>query len=55
MERSAEQTFGAFPNRMVIADASGKVVSIGPPGPRSTMDSAKTAAATLGSLLGGAP
>jgi len=51
MERTAEHTFGAFPNRMVIADADGKVVAIGPPGPRSTMDSAKTAAASLRSLL----
>lgn len=53
MDLSAERIFGAFPNRLVIADAEGKVVAIGPPGPGSTRGSARTAAATLESLLGG--
>lgn len=51
MDRSAERIFGAFPNRLVIADANGNIVSTGAPGPWSTRDSARTAAATLRSLL----
>ena len=42
-----------FRNRLVIADADGTIVAIGPPGPGSTRGSARTAAATLESLLGG--
>jgi hypothetical protein len=53
MDLSAERVFGAFPNRLVIADADGTIVAIGPPGPGSTRGSARTAAATLESLLGG--
>lgn len=55
MDLQAERIFGAFPNRLVIADADGKVVAIGPAGPGSTLGSARTAAATLESLVGGAP
>jgi len=53
MSLSAEQVFGAFPNRLVIADADGRIVSIGPPGPWSVRDSARTAAGTLDASLGG--
>ncbi len=44
-----------FRNRLVIADADGTVVAIGPPGPGSTRGGAPTAAEALESLLGGGP
>lgn len=47
MDRSAERVFGAFPNRLVIADADGTIVSASTPGPWSTREGARTAAATL--------
>lgn len=51
MDRSAERVFGAFPNRLVIVDAAGRIVSTSPPGPWSTRDGARTAEATLRPLL----
>lgn len=57
MDRAAERTFGAFPNRMVIADADGVVVATGKPGPYSTTQGAAAAAGVLRSLcaMTGAP
>lgn len=52
MDRSAERTFGAFPNRLVIADAGGTVVANGKPGPFSTAEAVKSARGTLDALIG---